>query len=61
VLDHARQLGQAQDAGPGQVADVRDTDHRQQMVLAEGPDGDAPGEDEFFSELTRAPRDQVTG
>jgi hypothetical protein len=34
VLDHARQLGQAKDPLTGQVPDMRDTDKRQQVVLA---------------------------
>ena len=36
VLDQAGQLGQAEDALAGQVADVRDTGERQQVVLADG-------------------------
>src|ERR687897_637787 len=44
-LDHARELGQPDDALPRQVADVGDADERQEVVLAQRVEGD-PGRDD---------------
>ena len=43
-LDDPRQLGQAEDAFPGQVPDVRHPDERQQVVLAHRLHRDGPGQ-----------------
>lgn len=61
VLDDPGQLGQAEDPRAGQVTDVRHTDERQQMVLADGPHGDAAGQDEFVVVLVVGEGGQVEG
>jgi hypothetical protein len=47
MLGEAGQLGQPQNALGRQVADVDGADERQQMVLADRPQRDAPGQDEL--------------
>lgn len=51
VLDDAGQLRQPEDAGAGQVTDMRDTDEWEQVVLADRSDRDGPGKDEFVVAL----------
>jgi hypothetical protein len=59
MLHHPGQLGQSEDAVAGQVADVRDADERQQVVLAHRPDRDVPGENQFVVPLVIGERGQV--
>jgi len=47
VLHHPRQLGQAQDAGVGEVADVGHPDEGQQVVLEERREGDVGDDHEL--------------
>jgi hypothetical protein len=46
-LDDAAELAQADDPLPGQVADVRDPVKGQQMVHAQGVEGDRTGDDQL--------------
>ena len=50
-LDDPGQLGQPEEPFAGQVADVRHPRERQEVVLAEGLEGDAPGQDELVVAL----------
>ena len=59
MLHEAGQLGQAEDALAGQVADVRDAREGQQMVLADRPERDGPGQDEFVVALVVGERGQL--
>ena len=58
-LDHPGQLGQAEDALAGQVADVGDPGERQQVVLAQRVERDVPGQHQLVVALVVGEGGQV--
>jgi hypothetical protein len=59
VLDHSGQFGQSENTVARQVADMRDADERQQVVLADRAERDAAREDELVVALVVGERRQV--
>ena len=53
ALDQARQLAQADDAAARDIADVGDPRERQQVVLAEGGEGDVAQDDHLLVPLVK--------